>query len=167
MLRRSNFGEVDSYKTRSVSMKKIIVAVVVHLSLFTMMPISQAQKGAWGVVRGLPAGMTVHIKTQDGQSAKCKVSAVTFDSITCSRSGKGNDVVFSKVDILTVKKRHGIWSALGGMAAGTVLGAVLGFFDIGKYSSVSPGAEVLLGMATGAVVGFLIDAWSETLYRAP
>ena len=119
----------------------------------------------WQHVQALPIGASINVEAKT-RSTNCYLKHV--DTLTCTH---GKDVVFQRVDILTVKIPRRGRSALIGMAIGAGAGAVLGAAT-GRNGSFVPrglGAVILAvpGAPIGAAVGALTDFARSTVYKAP
>ena len=158
----------------------LVLALVPALSASTQQPAQQPSPAPpagsdWQHVQALPAGASIIVKARKSH-AGCKLKSVDADSVTCTH---GKDLVFQRVDIVSIRIPHRGRSTLIGLAVGGGIGAVIGvatgdsgcsgkafcFNIIGRGTAAAIGG-VSLG-AVGTLIGGLTDFSRSTVYKAP
>jgi hypothetical protein len=160
-------------------MRTLLLSVALLPALAAAQRPSRPQPPAgsdWQHVQALPAGASIIVKARKSH-AGCKLKSVDADSVTCVH---GKDLVFQRVDIVSIRIPHRGRSTLVGMALGAGVGALIGAatgspsckgqtsfcLDIVSRGDLAAIGAVGVG-ALGAIAGGATDFTRSTVYRAP
>lgn len=127
------------------------------------------QTSGWDKIQALPTGTAVHV-TSGKRHVKCKVQAVTADSLSCA---SGDNIPRAEIASIKVNRRALSTLIGAGIGAGAAAGIGVGLNNSDKNSWITfsngdvAGVFAVVGAVIGAPIGFFSDFAKSTVYRAP
>jgi len=126
-------------------------------------------KSDWARVQSISPENDLRVKTPTA-SNYCELKSVDAETLTCTRDGQ--DLVFKRAEVKSVKVSHRMrstWIGVGIGYLGTVLIGAAAYH--GNYESFQAGAVIwllsLVVAGLGAIVGHFSDFTGHTVYQVP